>query len=381
MSVELLPCLLAFALALVFALVVNGWRQRIEEALQTTPPSGMSDPAPMVTLIVPARNAADTITALLQDLHAQTWPREQLEVLVIDDDSTDDTKAVVERLARTWPQLRCLANAGEGKKAAITTGAEAAHGELLILADADARCGRARVERIVKHQQAHGSDLVLLPVGTVSDGRLIGRIQEAEQAALLGVAAATALDDRPILANGANMAFTREAFFRSGGYTGDRWASGDDIFLLDRFRRAGKRITYLLDREAVVTVEAEPSFARFWQQRLRWAGKMRGVPGAGKWLGALGLLLPWILLVLTCAFDAPAAASQGLFGGALLLVSAWLLWIGPVLVLVRTADRFLERRSHAIVNAFALVAFTVYAPLVALCALFVRPTWKGRKIR
>ncbi|MFT3883997.1 MAG: glycosyltransferase [Flavobacteriales bacterium] len=378
---ELIPCLLAFALALVFALVVNGWRQRLEDASPGSPSAAsLIGPVPMVTLIVPARNAADTITGLLQDLYAQTWPRDRLDVIVVDDASTDATRAIVDGFTRTWPGLRCIPNTGVGKKAAIATGAEAAYGELLILTDADARCGCDRVPLIVQHQRTNGSDLVLLPVVTRSDGRLIGRLQEAEQAALFGVAAATALNGTPVLANGANMAVTREAFFRVGGYIGDRWASGDDVFLLARMKQAGRRISYLPDRGAMVTVDAEQAFSGFWQQRLRWAGKMRGVPGAGKWLGASGLLLPWSLLALTLWFDAPAAAGHGLFGGTWLLLSAWLLWIVPVLLLVRAADRSLERRSNVIGNAVALCAFSIYAPVIAVCALFVRPTWKGRRI-
>lgn len=379
MSIALLPCFVAFALALVFALVLGAWRQRFEESIARDASVVLHD-HPLVTLVVPARDAAGTITPLLQDLNAQIYPRDRLDVLVIDDGSSDGTAEVVKRLARTWPQLRCMANPGVGKKAAITAGVELAFGELIVLTDADARCGRERVARIVAHQQAKASDLVLLPVRTVGDARVIGRWQEAEQSALLGVTAATALGGAAVLANGANMAFLRGAFYRAGGYVGDRWASGDDVFLLYRMKRAGKRISYLLDREAMVTVDAEPSFAGFWRQRLRWAGKMRGVAGAAKWLNALGVLLPGLLLALTCAFRAADAASNGLFGGVLLLISAWALWLGAVLLLVRTVDRFLDRRSNAVRNGLALLAFTVYAPVIAVCAVFVRPKWKGRRI-
>jgi hypothetical protein len=93
----------------------------------------------------------------------------------------------------------------------------------------------------------------------------------------------------------------------------------------------------------------------------------------------LGVLFPWILLAVTCTVDFGRAAGQGLFRGVLLLGSAWLLWLGSVLALVRTADRFLQQRSSLVVNAIALLAFSVYAPMIAVASLFVRPRWKGRR--
>lgn len=380
MSTLLIIAMLAFAVALGFASVVMGWRQCIAEERRRAPwPAPAAEDRPWVTLIVPARNARETLPLLLQDLHAGSYPRDRTEVLVVDDGSTDGTADPVRGMLRSWPQLRLLASEGPGKKAAIATGVRAAQGGLIVLTDADARCGPRRVERIVAAWRATGADLLLMPVRTEGEG-VLGRLQAAEGSALLGVAAATALGRSPLLANGANMAFTRAAFDRVQGFQGDRWASGDDIFLLQRMKRAGMRIRYALDREALATVTAEPDLRGFWQQRLRWAGKMRGVKGGGTLLGLLGLLLPWALLVLTCAIDLRMAVGQGLFRSVLLVGSAWLLWALPVLALVREADRFLDRPSSTIGNAFSLLAFSVYAPVIAVASLFVRPLWKGRRI-
>lgn len=380
MSALLIVAMLGFAAALGFASVVMGWRQRIaEERVRSPWPTLAAEDRPEVTLIVPARNARETLPLLLQDLHAGSYPRDRTEVLVVDDGSTDGTADPVRGMLRNWPQLRLLASEGDGKKAAIATGVRAAQGELIVLTDADARCGSRRVERIVAAWRATGADLLLAPVRTEGEG-VLGRLQAAEGSALLGVAAATALGGSPWLANGANMAFTRSAFDRVKGFQGDRWASGDDIFLLQRMKRAGMRIGYVLDREALVTVAAEPDLRGFWQQRLRWAGKMRGVKGTGNLLGAFGLLFPWMLLLITCSIDMEKSAGQGLFRSVLLVGSAWLLWALPVLALVREADRFLDRPSSVVGNAFSLLAFAVYAPVIAVASLFVRPVWKGRRI-
>jgi GT2 family glycosyltransferase len=282
--------------------------------------------------------------------------------------------------------LALLKNEGGGKKAAITTGMNEASGEWVVITDADARCGPLRVERMMECVHREQPDCLLMPVITEGGRGLLQRVQADEQAALLGVAAGTALSGSPLLANGANMAFSKAAFQAVRGFAGDRWASGDDIFLLQRMKRAGKRIGYLLDPEVVVTVQAEPDLKAFWQQRLRWAGKMRGVGGGGNRIAAIGLLLPWFLLYVTLSFDLQKAMGQGILRDVLLLSSAWLLWLFPILGLMREVRRFQLRagmtahRGAGTLTLGSLVLFSVYAPVIAVASLFVRPRWKGRRI-
>lgn len=380
MNTLLLFSLLAFAASLVQAVVINGWRQRFAEAQAADALVKPAGGLPMVSMVVPVRNGAGTINGLLQDLHAQHFPKDRVEVIVVDDHSTDATADQTRGMMKHWPHLRLLVNDGEGKKAAITQGVSAAKGALIIITDADARCGADRVPTIVAHWMASNADMVLMPVRTEADSSFLGRLQQDEQAALLVAGAATALEGAPILANGANMAFTRDAFMAVRGYVGDRHASGDDIFLLERMKQAGRPVSYLLDTRAMVTVQAEGTGREFWQQRLRWAGKMRGVRGAGKWASLLALLLPVGLVVMTLSLKLPSAVNQGLFRSALLLGSAWLMWFIPVLGIVRDAKGFLGQRHSSLGAMISLLAFAVYAPAVALAAMFARPVWKGRRI-
>jgi hypothetical protein len=386
MSDLMLLCLAAFLVTFIFAMVVGGWREHLKQARTSTPEIAAAAGEVRVTMIVPARDAADTIVALLQDLYAQRYPKELLQVLVVDDHGTDATADRVRGLMRNWPGLQLLKNEGEGKKAAITTAVREASGDWLVLTDADARCGPLRVERMMEHVRAERPDLLLMAVITEGDGSLLQRVQADEQAALLGVAAGTALGGSPLLANGANMAFSKAAFQSVHGYEGDPWTSGDDVFLLQRMKRAGKRVGYLLDPRTVVTVQAEPSFKAFWRQRLRWAGKMRGVGGSGNWIAASGLLLPWFLLYVTCSFDVREAMGQGLVRDVLLLTSAWLLWLAPILGLMREVRHFqrltglVPHRAAGLSTLVSLVLFSIYAPVIAVVSLFVRPTWKGRKV-
>lgn len=386
MSAFLSLCLIAFFATFVFALVVGGWKDAFNKAARR--PGDMTGPVPdwKVSLIVPARDAAGTLAALLQDLHAQQYPKELSEVLVVDDHSSDGTAAIVRGMMRNWAQLRLITATGDGKKAAIAQGVAEAAGEWVLLTDADARCGPLRVERIMRKVRQDDVDMLILPVLTQGEGSLVQRIQVDEQTALLGVAAGAAAGGAPVLANGANMAFSKEAFMAVGGYDGDRWASGDDIFLLRRMLDARRTVGCLLDPEVVVTVTAEPGWGAFWRQRLRWAGKMRGVGVAGSWAALTGILLPWYLFYVSCSFSVEELMARHPGASLMLLASAWLLWLLPVLALTRAVRRFLRtsdtyhpRRGAGLSTIVSLAAFTVYAPLVAVASVFIRPQWKGRR--
>lgn len=366
-----------FALSFLHGMVVEQWRERLAQA-RSGPGEGTAASYDSLTIIVPTRNAAGTLIPLLQDLHAQDLPKERVEVLVVDDHSEDDTAAVVHSMGLKWPELRCISNDGVGKKAAITTGVTHASGEVILLTDADARCGVSRASTVLKWMNAQGMDMALAAVRTEGDG-LLGRIQEEEQAGLTGMAIGSALQGRPFLANGANMAFTRKAFAEVRGYQGDPYASGDDVFLVQRMKRAGKRIGYVVSTEAVVSVAAERTWGMAIQQRLRWAGKMRGVRGMTPWIGSLGLALPWALLLGTWQIAPRLFMEERTLEPFALLLLSWLLWCVPAVRLVREVKAFLSQRHSNFVAFLGLVLFSLYAPLIALLSWVVRPQWKGRK--
>lgn len=378
MSTSFLLALALFAAAAAFALVVGAWRTAMAQQGPAPPlPAGME---PRVSVVVPARDEEHGIVPLLQDLYMQRYPRESLEVIVVDDGSRDRTAELARGMQPRWPQLKVLRSAGEGKKAAIATGVEAAQGELIVLTDADARCGPARIGALAAQWVASGRGMLVAPVRTTGHGAL-GALQEMEQDALLGAALGSASAGRPFLAYGANLAFSRSAFMAVGGYAGDRYASGDDVFLLQRMRRAGHRIGAIADAAALVTVEAERAWAGFVRQRLRWAGKMRGAGPAAVAPAVLALLLPWALLWSSLRFDFVAQMGGHALYTAALLGAAWLCWLVPSVGLANDARRMLGLRPRPLMAVAALALFTAYAPAIAVLALAIRPRWKGRRVR
>jgi poly-beta-1,6-N-acetyl-D-glucosamine synthase len=391
MSTPLLIALLAFGAALIHGVVLDIWRQAIAQGSEGPSHSTLPDPPPRITVLIPARDAAATIIPLLQDLYAQRYLREAYEVLVVDDHSSDGTAAAVQGLARTWSGLRLIsAESVQGKKAAIMQGVEAATGTIVLVTDADARCGPLRLARIAEYWQQDQPALLLMPVHTTGGKGLVAWLQRKEQAALQAATVGSAMGGRPVLANAANMAFDRDAFRYVGGFVGDRRASGDDMFLLQRMRKERQKVSFLAHPDVLVRVQPEETWSGFFAQRLRWAGKMWAYrEGAGLLAAGAAVLFPWILLVLTIWLVDNVRIGQGLFYTAIFLFAAWTVWLVPIIRLVAAMERSFAnasdpagppREDGSWSTLPALLLFTLYALAIAIVSIFVRPTWKGRRI-
>lgn len=388
MSATLIIALCAFAAALLHGSVLDAWR---EVLLRKSEQPSLDAELPFITVVVPARNAASTLVPLLQELNGQGYPRESYEVLVVDDHSSDGTAELVQRFAQNWSALRLLqATEGQGKKAAITLGVQEARGELILLSDADVRMGHLRLATIASYWSKEQPALLLMPVHSSGGQGVLGWVQRKEQAALQAASIGSALLGKPVLANGANLAFSKVAFRRVGGFQGDRHASGDDMFLLQRMLRQGLKVAALADPEVHVRVSPEDSWSGFFAQRLRWAGKMWAYRDSSGLLAATAaLLLPWALLFASLWVLRELQLGQGALYSLSLILGAWAVYVFPILRLVQSMERKHAEalgapepaRSDGSWSTMpALVLFSLYAPAIAIMSIFVRPLWKGRRI-
>ena len=91
--------------------------------------------APKASVIVPCRNAADTVEEAVSGALASSL--RDIEVLAVDDGSSDGTAEVIERLSRRDPRVRLLKNGGSGVSSARNAGLDAARGEFIFFLDAD----------------------------------------------------------------------------------------------------------------------------------------------------------------------------------------------------------------------------------------------------
>jgi len=123
---------------------------------------------PLVTIVIPALNEKKAVTECLQGFIDQDWPREQLEIIVVDGRSTDGSLAAVEEFASSNPSVRVLDNPKGSAASGFNRGIAAARGEVLCLFSAHGMPARDFLAKAVATLQDTEAAGVSGPIG-VSD--------------------------------------------------------------------------------------------------------------------------------------------------------------------------------------------------------------------
>ncbi|MGW2997331.1 glycosyltransferase, partial [Streptomyces sp. NPDC001193] len=223
-----------------------------------------------VTVLVPAYNERECIANTLNSLAASDYP---IEVIVIDDGSTDGTADIVEEM--DLPFVRLIRKVNGGKPSALNAGVAAASHDIIVMMDGDTVFEPSTVRELV---QPFGDPGIGAVAGNAKVGNrdsLIGAWQHIEY--VLGHNLDRRMYDMlgviPTIP-GAVGAFRREALQRVGGMSDDTLAEDTDItiaVLCD-----GWRIVYA--EYARAWTEAPASLQQLWSQRYRWSyGSMQAM--------------------------------------------------------------------------------------------------------
>lgn len=245
-----------------------------------------------VSVIVPAYNERENIEATLRSILANDHP---LEVIVVDDGSTDGTPDLVEALA--LPRVRVIRQPNSGKAGALNAGIAAARNEFVVMMDGDTVFEADTVRRIIQPFADPRVGAVAGNVKVANRDTLLGRLQHIEY--VIGFNIDRRVYDlfgaMPTIP-GAAGAFRRRALVEVGGLCHDTLAEDTDLTIA--IVRAGWQAVY--EDRAVAWTEAPSGMRQLWQQRYRWTyGTMQAMwkhrralveHGASGRIGRLGLL-------------------------------------------------------------------------------------------
>lgn len=294
--------------AVLLLLFMCGWKRLPEQTKQEQIPDLHKLPA--ITVVVACRNEAEHLPALLESLLRQTVS--PAEIILVNDNSTDDTLVVMDRYAARYPAIRVLSMAGDSsKKKALAAGIRSATSELILCTDADCIVPETWVQTVVAAYVQQPFDLLILPVSMQGDS-FFSRLQQLEFATLVASGAAMAAWRHPIMCNGANLAFRRQEWLASQADLHEELPSGDDMFLLHGFKRRGLRIRFLKSRKAMVYTSACPDLRSFVRQRGRWTSKAGYYTDADTIVVAVAVFtvnLLWLVLFVGAFFNVALAWS------------------------------------------------------------------------
>lgn len=372
----ILVWVLTAAYLLLMLLFQLGW--------QLTPDISVSDNAdlPSVSIIIPARNEAENIGDCLRAIEGQNYPKELLEVIVVDDHSEDQTAEIATAFAGvTVLHLKDLMRMEKGmvayKKMALSAGIAHSKGTLILTTDADCVAGENWIRSMALYQRQTKAGMIAGPVVFEKKSGMLSTFQSLDFMTMQGITAAVLRFRLGSMANGANLLFTRAAFEAVKGYEGaTHLASGDDYLLMNKLRQQNKdSLYYLKSRAAIVTTAPQPDLNAFFQQRVRWASKS----GKYKDAGVTAMLLLVYLLNLSLLL---------LFSFGFWQVTAWqVLWkilllkIVAELILLMPVAGFFKRRSLLLWFPWLQPLHILYVVSAGFFGMLGSYSWKGRKVK
>lgn len=244
-------------------------------------PKGKNSSQPGVSVVVAARNESENIDLLLTALTAQTYPADKYEIILVDDESTDDTAERVRQYQNSHRNIRLLrtqnrAQVVSPKKAALHLGITHARGEIILLTDADCVPPPKWIAGMVRYFEPDVGMVIGFSPYELPDLRKIRhRLFALDSLALAAVAAGTCGWGRPATCSGRNLAYRKKVFQQVDGFSRIRqFVSGDDdLFLHLVATETDWKIRYAYEPALVVPTKILASLAHFFHQRIRHASK------------------------------------------------------------------------------------------------------------
>lgn len=332
-----------------------------------------------VTVLVPARNEGKNIAHCINSLWNQTYPKEWYKVIIIDDQSTDNTAAAVELLIKDKPNFQLLRHPRHElqptfKKQALKYAMKNVQSEIIMTIDADTAAQPYWIERMVGQYDPETG----LVAGVVTffpeyEKSIFHKIQTLEFAGIVFCGVGAVGNNDPLICNGSNLSYRLQAFQDAGGYDGNEFLpSGDDDLLLQNIhKRTDWKIKYSLEHDTINYTRSLDTLAEFLNQRARWASKSLHYPQ--KWL--LVVMFMIYLYYLLIIIFLPLALLQLIPWKIYLLGLA--LKLLPELFIVTRAAGVLGRKT--LLNYFlpAQIFQILYVIVAGFLGFFNRFTWKG----
>jgi chlorobactene glucosyltransferase len=255
---------LVLIIVIVIYLTINTWfLVKVEPVAEPLPEY------PFVSVCVPARDEERDIEACLTSLLNQDYP--QFEVIVVDDNSTDNTPDIIESLQGRYSNLIAIQGAAlpadwYGKPFALHQAGQKARGELLLFTDADPVFQPYALTTAVHLMQKHRLDMVSLLPGAEFGSfweRVVQPVIFAFIAALTRFRKVNDPESKAAMGVGAFILLRREMYDRVGGHATLKQTILEDIGMARLVKRAGAKIM-IADAQKIYSIRMYHSFREIW---------------------------------------------------------------------------------------------------------------------
>jgi cellulose synthase/poly-beta-1,6-N-acetylglucosamine synthase-like glycosyltransferase len=340
------------------------------------------EPQTNITVVIPARNEANNISDCVESVLSQQYPIEKLEVIVVDDHSSDGMQKYVQSLFGEQVRYLSLEDAKlpGGKKNALEAGFNEAKGDWMITLDADCLMKGDCLKTSVFAYEKMNAQIITGAVLIEDVKDPFESFQSMEMAGLMLITGSGFSSGWHHLANGAFLSFSKKAFNSEGGYSAHTaYASGDDMFLMESIaEKSPERVFFLKNSDTRVITRAEGGWSSFIKQRTRWASKNSGLKNQRiTWIW--GFI--WIYnLILISSFIGSLLYFRIFIVSFIVLLGAKM--VGDMLILVAVTHFFKTpfKGLHFLIAEFIQIGYVVRVGIARLAGK-KEYLWKGRKVQ
>lgn len=334
------------------------------------------------SVIVPFRNEAENLPVLLAYISALKYNLNLVEFIFVDDDSNDASVEIIHNFFKNTKHVKALKfnvlqnirQSNSPKKDAIATAISKAKHNWIVTTDADCILPKKWLTTLDNFIVEKKPKMVVAPVNYKVNDTFLEQFQLLDFMSLQGSTIGGFGIHFPFLCNGANLAYQKEEFLKLNGFNGNNAiASGDDIFLFEKFKNTDKKaVQFLKSRDAIVTTFPVTSWKNLIHQRIRWAAKTSNLKSTlVKAIGILVFLMNLsIILSLFLKFN---------FGFFLLIL---VLKISvDVLLFLPTVKFYKHEKSFIKWYLISSVLYPFFSVFIVLKSLFANYNWKGRTFK
>ena len=330
-------------------------------------------PKTSFSIVVPFRNEKENLPNLLHSISLLNYPKELVEVILVDDDSDDEFR--IQNLEFRIQMIKNVRKSNSPKKDAIETAIQIAKHDWIITTDADCLVQKDWLTIYDQYIQKNEVEMVASGVCYIPKKGFLSAFQNLDFLSLQGATIGSFGINQPFMCNGANFAYSKSFFKELNGFQGNQTiASGDDVFLLQKaVSVAPKKVGFLLAKESIVATNPVATWSDLFQQRVRWASKSTGYSSVyGKLLALVvfGGNLAWIVSFLLWLV--------GLLDQNIFMLFVALKFLIDFILIYKTANFFESKLQYVLASSLLYPFFSVS---VAVYSLFGKYSWKGRNFR
>lgn len=254
--------------------------------------------SPAVSIIVAARNEESKILNCLKSLNNLNYPREKLDIIIVNDQSTDRTREIVEDFIRDKHHFKLINSEIsqtnlKGKVNAITQGIDISKGEILLFTDADCTVPTDWVKETVSYFTENVG--IVGGYTFLKSKKTFEGIQSLDWIYLFNIASSSATLGFPLTGIGNNLAFKKEYYNLVGGYRNIKFSVTEDYALTQEIlKKTNAKMAFPLNHKTLITSLPCENILELYRQKKRWGvGGLDMIP-----MGFLVFSIPFILNIL-----------------------------------------------------------------------------------